>query len=227
MTEKQWLACQIPGRMLASLPGKASERKLRLFACSCCRRIGHLYRFPSSLAAIEVAKRYADGLETAEALAAAHRSIARIAAGRSYRPGRAEVYAQIAARKATREWSHPATPWPSIMSAQNALFAVETEGKSTVVDAERMAQCELLREILGPLPFRPVTIDTTWLTWKDGIVSRLAQAIYDERTFDRMPFLGDALEEAGCGDPEILAHCRAEAVHVRGCWVVDLLLGRS
>src|SRR5262249_51534281 len=160
-------------------------------------------------------------------LAAAHRSIARIAAGRSYRPTSAEIYAHLAARKATKDWSDPATPWATFMSAQNAVFAVETEGKSTAADAERMAQCEVLRELFGPLPFRPLAIDPTWLSWKAGIVSELARAIYDERTFDRMPFLGDALEEAGCGDPKILAHCRAEAVHVRGCWLVDLLLGKS
>jgi hypothetical protein len=65
------------------------------------------------------------------------------------------------------------------------------------------------------------------LTWNDGIVIKLAQAIYEERAFDRLPILADALEEAGCSDTEILAHCRGPGPHVRGCWVVDLLLGKE
>jgi hypothetical protein len=84
-------------------------------------------------------------------------------------------------------------------------------------------QCDLLRDIFGN-PFRPVNLDHSWLTPK---TVGLAQAIYDQRTFDRMPILADALEEVGCADPENLNHCRGSDPHVRGCWVVDLLLGRE
>ena len=70
--------------------------------------------------------------------------------------------------------------------------------------------------------------DVSWLAWNDGTVVKLAQAIYDDRAFDRLPILADALEDAGCQDADILGHCRQQgAVHVRGCWVVDLLTGRS
>jgi hypothetical protein len=55
----------------------------------------------------------------------------------------------------------------------------------------------------------------------------LAQLIYEDRAFDRMPELADALEQAGSGDPNILSHCRDGGPHVRGCWVVDLILGRE
>jgi len=72
-----------------------------------------------------------------------------------------------------------------------------------------------------------VLIEPSWLTWNDGIVLKLAQAIYGDRAFDRMPVLADALEEAGCDNADILAHCRERGDHVRGCWVVDLLLGKS
>jgi hypothetical protein len=58
-------------------------------------------------------------------------------------------------------------------------------------------------------------------------VVKVAQAIYDERAFDRMSILADALEEAGCTDQDILAHCRSGGDHVRGCWVVDLVLGKE
>src|SRR5437762_722095 len=61
----------------------------------------------------------------------------------------------------------------------------------------------------------------------DGIIPRLAQAVYEERAFERLPVLADALEEAGCTDAAILDHCRSPGPHARGCWVVDLLLGRE
>jgi hypothetical protein len=88
-------------------------------------------------------------------------------------------------------------------------------------------QADLLRCIFGPLPFRPVVIDPSWLTWNGGTIPKLAEAIYDERRFGDLPILADALEEAGCTDADTLAHCRSGGEHVRGCWVVDLLLGRE
>jgi hypothetical protein len=84
----------------------------------------------------------------------------------------------------------------------------------------------LLRDIFGN-PFRTVTLDPAWLAWNGGTVRKLAQAVYDDRAFDRLPILADALEDAGCTDGEILAHCRSGGEHVRGCWVVDLLLGKE
>jgi hypothetical protein len=83
----------------------------------------------------------------------------------------------------------------------------------------------LIRDIFGN-PFRPVPLDPSWLAWNDSTVSKLAQSIYDDRAFDRLPILADALEEAGCDNADILQHCRQPGEHVRGCWVVDLLLGK-
>jgi hypothetical protein len=84
----------------------------------------------------------------------------------------------------------------------------------------------LFRCIAGN-PFRPVTGNPAWLAWSGGTTPRLAQAIYDERAFGRLPVLADALEDAGCADAEILGHCRGPGPHARGCWVVDLLLGKE
>src|SRR5262249_26215052 len=92
--------------------------------------------------------------------------------------------------------------------------------------AELSGQAALLREVLGN-PFRPTGIDPTWLRWKDGTVPKLAQAIYDERRFEDLPILADALEEAGCTEAAVLQHCRQSDEHVRGCWVLDLLLGKE
>ena len=74
---------------------------------------------------------------------------------------------------------------------------------------------------------RPIALDPDWLAWDSGMVVKVAQAIYDERAFDRLPILADALEEAGCHDADILQHCRQPGEHVRGCWVVDLLLSKE
>jgi hypothetical protein len=81
----------------------------------------------------------------------------------------------------------------------------------------------LLRDVFGN-PFRPVSVDPRWLT---STVVTLAEGIYQERAFDRLPILADALQDAGCEDTELLGHCRGPGPHARGCWVVDLLTGRE
>lgn len=84
-------------------------------------------------------------------------------------------------------------------------------------------QADAIRDIFGN-PFRPVTLDAAWLT---PTVTKLAILIYEERQFDKMPLLGDALEEAGCSNEDMLQHCRGGGEHVRGCWVVDKVLGKE
>ena len=86
--------------------------------------------------------------------------------------------------------------------------------------------CNLLRDVFGN-PFRPVLISPSWLAWNDGAIRKMVQLIYDDRAFNQLPLLADALEDAGCADAAILSHCREPGEHVRGCWVVDLLLGKS
>jgi hypothetical protein len=92
----------------------------------------------------------------------------------------------------------------------------------------------LLRDIFGPLPFRPVAADPAWMSWNGGAVIKLAQAAYDERhlpagTLDnaRLAVLADALEESGCTEETILGHLRGGSEHYRGCFVVDALLGKE
>jgi hypothetical protein len=85
----------------------------------------------------------------------------------------------------------------------------------------------LLRDIFGSLPFRPMSIAPDVLSWNDGTVGRIAAGIYEERAFDRLPILADALPDAGCDAKELLAHCRSAGPHVRGCWVVDTILGKT
>jgi hypothetical protein len=94
-------------------------------------------------------------------------------------------------------------------------------------DNERAAQANLLRDIFGPLPFRSLALNPSLLQWRDSVIPRLAEAIYEERAFERMPILADALEEAGVTDQDILGHCRQPEGHIRGCWCLDLLLSRE
>ena len=82
---------------------------------------------------------------------------------------------------------------------------------------------ELLREVIGN-PFRPIAFDPAWRT---STVIALARGVYDDKAFDRMPILADALQDAGCENADILDHCRGDSLHIRGCWVVDLVLGKE
>jgi hypothetical protein len=94
------------------------------------------------------------------------------------------------------------------------------------VEVERKAQASSLRCIFGN-PFRPVSLAPGLLQWEGATIVKIAQAITEERTFERLPILADALEDAGCSDAAILDHLRGPGPHVRGCWVVDLLLGKN
>ena len=93
---------------------------------------------------------------------------------------------------------------------------------------ERAQQAGLLRDIFGPLPFRKVTLSPSLLRWHDCTVVKLAQAIYESRSFGDLPILADALEDAGCDNEAVLTHCREQGgVHVPGCWLLDLLLQKA
>ena len=89
---------------------------------------------------------------------------------------------------------------------------------------DRTAESLLFADIAGNLN-APAPFDPIWLAWNDGTVRHLAEAIYDGRDWEQMPILADALEDAGCQDERILGHCRGGSLHVRGCWVVDQVLG--
>ncbi|HEY7330944.1 MAG TPA: hypothetical protein VH592_25120 [Gemmataceae bacterium] len=116
-------------------------------------------------------------------------------------------------------WS--AVPEKDAISDDSAL---DDPAWDTAYDNSMKQEAGLLRDIFGPLLFRSVACDQHGL---NNTVIALAEAIYDERAFDRLPILADALEEAGCTNADILNHCRQPGEHVRGCWVVDLILGKE
>jgi hypothetical protein len=111
----------------------------------------------------------------------------------------------------------------SVYHIRLAFFAARAAG---AFDAERDAQADLVRDIFGN-PFRFPRFDPAWLTCNDACAVKLAKGIYEERAFDRLPILADALEDAGCTDPDFLGHCRSAGRHVRGCWVIDRLLDKQ
>jgi hypothetical protein len=228
MTEAQWLDCTDPQKMLAFLRENASDRKLRLFAVACCRRIWPLLADERSRRAVEVAEQYADDRNDSE-LRHSHSAAdkaAHEAAYPDYAPySQADPAAAYAASAAAGPWPLNVVPHASC-AVSNVAFR-HTRSEATVEAArvaEHREQCHLLCDIFGPLPLRPVVFDPSWPT---STVKQIAEAIYQERAFDRLPILADALEDAGCNDPNILDHCRQPGPHVRGCWVVDLVLGRG
>jgi hypothetical protein len=122
-------------------------------------------------------------------------------------------------------WQSLALPvWKAVAAEQAEALAADAAGRA----AERSRQARLLRELVSN-PFRPARIDPAWLHWNGGTVVRLAQSIAEAQRFTDLPILADALEDAGCNDQVILNHCRhlAESEHLRGCWVIDCILGRE
>ena len=224
MNEAEWLSCDDPGLMLDHLEGRATDRKLRLFAVACCRRIWHLLDNERSRKVVEVTERYADGFSEAD----------------TYRTAM-EAASHVVQRQETDEPTPATAAW---MSAYHPPFdAAYTCGViSVIADRERMAsradwwdthhkegeeeaksQVDLMRCIFGN-PFRPITIDPDWLMID---VVALARSMYDETDLGKMPQLAESLEKWGCTNADVLKHCRRPGPHAKGCWVVDSILGKT
>jgi hypothetical protein len=227
MTEQEWLACTEPKPMLDFLRGRTSDRKRRLFAVACCRRIWHLMTDERSRKALELAERSADHPIAPETLAAVSATAEEAFGEAVHQPG-VPLAAQAACFAASYASNAPAVRHADAFEVmQAAVDAVESiqRAANAAVDttAERAGQAVLLRD-LWQNPLRLSTLNPAWLT---PTVEAVAKAIYEERAFDRIPILADALEDAGCDNQDILAHCRQPGVHVRGCWALDLVLGKE
>jgi hypothetical protein len=231
MTEAQWLACEDPRAMLGFVRGdernSLPEPRSRLFGIACCRRLLQLIVDPRSMKALEVTERFADGTATSEELDAAYSEAFDVEAHYAEHPDRPHsrrFEALGRAANAVAECCHEHELAEGV--ALEALKAAEAAD----ITGEAAAQANLVREIFGN-PFRPVAIDPTWLT---ATVAGLAGAAYEERSLPldhldptRLAVLADALEDAGCADPDLLGHLREPGPHVRGCWALDLILGKG
>ncbi len=223
--------------MLEFLQERASERKLRLFSCACGRSVWQ-WLADRSRTALEAAEHYADR----SAFLVEH-NIARENSLRAMEDASGDSesgelgHTKWHAADAVVHCTELPLCWTSARDASQAArqaescHLFESDPVNDGIDVpypepeavDGAAHTALLRDIFGD-PYRPVTIDPRWLT---STVVDLATAIYDERAFARMPVLADALMDAGCNNEELIAHCRSADPHVRGCWVVDLLLGKN
>ncbi len=200
MTEEEWLTSTDPDEMLKQLSRRASNRKLRLFGCACYRHVPHLFADAKVRSAVEITERFVDGLAS-----------------------KAEL-AHTLSLAFSMMWNSGGMAYPTPRGVHEARHKAALAAPDGT--AERQYQVAVLHDLFGN-KLRNRCVQVSWLTWNDGAIRKLAQVIYNDRSFDRLPLLADALEDAGCTDADMLTHCRGGGEHVRGCWVVDLLLGKA
>jgi hypothetical protein len=231
MTEAEWLASENPQAMFSPrvrLHPRFVRRIAVLFAVACIRATDGTDKQRRLWWAVEAAERGAEDGEWAEVDRL--RRAASAACGK-VRQASAAHYWALAARFLTE----PGAGWPiEVPDFLVRAVAATAEPGGVLRDralsapaeptqALRRSYADILRDIFGN-PFRPVVFDPAWRT---SAAVALAGAMYESRNFGNMPILGDALDDAGCDNADVLAHCRDEKqVHVRGCWVVDLVLGK-
>ncbi|VTR94890.1 Uncharacterized protein OS=Sorangium cellulosum (strain So ce56) GN=sce5710 PE=4 SV=1 [Gemmata massiliana] len=224
MTEAEWLTCDGSADVLLQHLFKMcrpSQRQLRLYVCAKCRHTRYLtasiasarYLVDNRIAqqTIEVGERYADGAATEEERLLAFEPTTRGL------DGELAAYGDRSSALAARQ---------RLAARQCVVSRVSSSKLSSGEDEELDPQFRpaiLLRDIFGN-PFRPVAFSPAWRT---SIVVALAAQMYESRDFSTMPILADALQDAGCDNADMLDHCRGPGPHVRGCWVVDLVLGKE
>jgi hypothetical protein len=219
VTEDEWLACTDPILMLQFARPRMSLRRLRLFYCAFLRFLSATQKF--ALAdEVTTAEEYADRRVSRAVMETARENV------RQMRQQSEEAQALI-----DRDW---------VISGLTEAVCQEFPGGRILIDLRDYARSvgmvleesfwsgvrALLADVVGN-PFREVRPDPAWLAWNDRMVVKIAQGIYDERAFDRMPILHDALLHAGCDDEALLSHCRNPAGHVRGCWAIGTILGKQ
>jgi hypothetical protein len=250
MTEAEWRACDDPERMLSDLSRWSANRKFVLFGCACLRSS------PLWMQG-EIRRVVADGEERAEAgifdpVAEVEypfdnpdlwaEDVPAWLTAWTLCSGPPSLFARHAVHILLERHVHGSSDWvvvrrlysdyarcifpppvpPPLPKKQGWLAAVGA-GLLQIISGspERPApttQVDFQLRLPGP------EVDPAWLT---STVVQLASGIYEDRAFDRLPILADALMDAGCDHPDVLAHCRSDGPHVRGCWVVDLLLGKA
>lgn len=205
MTEQEWLLGTkdpiFPTLMVGQVKG-TSDRKLRLLGCAFCRE---LWSRLSAIdrRAVEIGEGLADGIPDIGTQSWRHR------------------------RRAQQQSSDRTALVASMVErcvGECGWYAAELNVGSGLIPQAR--ECAIIRGVFGN-PFQPITIEQALLDWRDGVISKIAKHIYDERSFAELPILADAVEEAGCTNTELLKHLRHPGPHVRGCWALDLLLGRN
>jgi hypothetical protein len=254
MTEAEWLATDDCGALMQWLAKHASSRKCRLYLCGGCQTIRDLFFCSSSAKAVEVAERMADELASETEIKGAYWGAKETTFGHDFEedwvredftPFDAENHRNLVRLGAISASAMSDGPWlvndtirdQLIAAACIAMYCLTSSFVPNLYPVwnpvtsifHYAAQIDwpgrwLIDCVYGN-PFRLVRADPAWLAWKSGTVPAIARRIYDEKAFGDLPILADALEEAGCSNPAMIVHCRDDHRHVRGCWVLDCLLG--
>lgn len=210
-----WDRARTPGRLFPHLGEAATDRKLRLLLCAAVRESCGECGATHLLSSVEVAERFADGDATAAELRGAEYDVGDLLFDPRYRgagPQPANA-AFLAAATFDGRLVLGAGPF--------RLYGIDTCGLLPASERHRLGR--YIKDAFAN-PFRPVAFDPAWRT---SVVVALAEGIYADRAFERLPILADALMEAGCDHPDVLAHCSGTGSHARGCWVVDAALGKA
>jgi hypothetical protein len=229
MTEEEWLNSVNATEMLWILHDQPSDRKSRLYACAVCRRILKTLQLNDLDGALLLGERFAEGDATDRERLRVLRTVKEKYDCADQKTEIEACRAVIGTIDKTKRWDLDLR-FHSRAAAAAAAHDARRRQKTTASDpfwqvynSRQKEQAAIFRDIFGN-PFRPVAFDPRW---RSTDATALARGIYEERAFERLPLLADALMDAGCGDEQVLSHCRGEGPHVRGCWVVDLVLGKE
>ncbi len=247
MTEDEWQAKHDPFLMLCHLQNNAllDARNSRLFAVACCQRVASFLPNDVHRETIEVSARFVEGLATKQEL---QRLSEKLRSFYGEPPGAGYLEQPAEMCYLLSHWALRADDVDICLGSRQAVLLVgyvhrigqvlrseqwlgsdewwEHEAESAM-STERLAQASLIRDIFGNPFHSRFPLPSAMLGWNDRTVPRIAEGIYADRAFDRMPILHDALLDAGCNDEALLSHCRNPDGHVRGCWALDAILGKS
>jgi hypothetical protein len=239
MTESEWLASNDPLALLRRLPAAKVERKRLLLVCAAWQQLRQALPEARSQQALAALEQLAENIATADPGAVLWTAMQieepiwpRIwQEDGEFQPAWNAETAALAATVLVGTMAlglgdaYLATEAEALRAAEKVGRESDTVAAGWRRQLDRLA--DLVRDVFGPLPFRAVTVEPTWLGRNESSLAYLTRSIYEERAFERLPVLADALEEAGCASTDFLNHCRVPGEHVRGCWVVDLLLGKQ
>lgn len=231
MTEAEWLKCEDPRLMLNSLQDRTSAKRLFQFAAFCWRRGSRFLEDEKSLRGVEALESLAKGMSLEDTGLAYTEDGAFLITlkdincgiGISPEPEFAAAAASSSVEAVAIAEQAEAGDRLALVAAMvgpvNSEFQHAGRGLSILL----RSYVPIVREFFGN-PFRPIDLRPCWRT---STVFALLRGMCDNDDFSSMPMLGDALEDAGCDDAGILQHCRSGGPHVRGCWVIEMLLGES
>lgn len=233
MRETTWKKASKPTGLIKAIAqqGSQHDRKLRLFACACVRVHWGWVKDEKDRHAVDLAEKGADGLASVKEMEANrdkrvwHRGkfsphwTGFVAEAAQACLGRPENSGHVRMSLAASYCESEARRFSS------AQWREESLARKLAKEVEQRRQISILHDLFGD-PFVSVPLNARALTWDGGRVAELAREIYEARSFERMPELAHLLEKAGWNDDVMLNHCRNAGSHFRGCWVVDLLLGK-